>query len=64
VKTAGILAPLIIGEFVKDADQRWRWIRISSVATALVSEALWTNKIRKERQDRVARDSHEEEMIR
>ena len=40
VKTAGILAPLIIGEFVKDAEKRWRWIRISSVATALVSEAM------------------------
>ncbi len=50
VKTAGILAPLIIGEFVKDAEKRWRWIRISSIATALVSEAMWTNKIHKERQ--------------
>src|SRR5579872_240214 len=29
VKTAGILAPLIIGEVVKDTDKRWRWIRIS-----------------------------------
>ena len=51
VKTAGILAPLVIGELVKDADKRWRWIRISSVATALVSEAMWTNRIRKERRE-------------
>jgi hypothetical protein len=51
VKTAGILAPLVIGELVKDADKRWRWIRLSSVATALVSEAMWTNKIRKERSE-------------
>jgi hypothetical protein len=49
VKTAGILAPLVIGEFVKDPDQRWRYIRMASVATALLSEALWTTKIRKER---------------
>jgi hypothetical protein len=38
IKTAGILAPLIIGELVKDADKRWRYIRMASVATALVSE--------------------------
>jgi hypothetical protein len=50
IKTAGILAPLVIGEFVKDPDQRWRYIRIASVATALISEGLWTNKIHKERQ--------------
>jgi hypothetical protein len=49
VKTAGILAPLVIGEFVKDPDQRWRYIRMASVATALLSEAMWTTKIRKER---------------
>jgi hypothetical protein len=51
VRTAGILAPLLIGELVKDAEKRWRWIRVSSVATALVSEAMWTNRIRKERQE-------------
>ncbi len=51
VKTAGILAPLLIGELIKDPDKRWRWIRISSVATALVSEALWTNRVRKERRE-------------
>ena len=51
VKTAGILAPLVIGEFVKDPDQRWRFIRMASVATALVSEALWTHKIHKEREE-------------
>jgi hypothetical protein len=64
LKTAGILAPLLIGEFVKDAEQRWRWIRISSVVTALGSEALWTNKIRKERQERALRNGQEEEIER
>jgi len=50
LKTAGILAPLVIGEFVKDPEKRWRYVRLASVATALVSEAMWTNKIHKERQ--------------
>ena len=50
IKTAGILAPLFIGEFVKDADKRWRWIRISSVATALVSQALYTSRVQQDRQ--------------
>jgi hypothetical protein len=47
VKTTGILAPLIIGELVKGEGKRWRYIRLSSVVTALVSEALWTNRVRK-----------------
>jgi hypothetical protein len=51
IRTAGILAPLVIGEFVKDPDQRWRLIRIAAVTTALVSEGMWTHKIRKERQE-------------
>jgi len=46
LKMAGILSPLIIGELVKDADKRWRWIRISSVATALLSEGLWAHRVR------------------
>jgi hypothetical protein len=50
IKTAGILAPLVIGEFVKDPEKRWRYVRLASVATALVSEAMWTNRIRKERE--------------
>ncbi len=51
IKTAGILAPLVIGEFVKDADKRWRYIRLASVTTALVSEGLYTSRIRRERQE-------------
>jgi len=49
IRTAGILAPLIIGEIVKDHEQRWRWIRISSVATALVSEGLYAHRVQQER---------------
>jgi hypothetical protein len=54
VREAGILAPLVIGEFVKDADKRWRYVRMASVATALISEALWTSRIHRERQEREA----------
>jgi hypothetical protein len=50
IRTAGILAPLIIGEIIKDPDKRWRWVRIASVATALVSEGLYTHRISRERQ--------------
>ncbi len=64
LKTAGILAPLLIGEFVRDPEQRWRWIRIAAVVTALGSEAMWTSKIHKERQDRAARNGGEEEIAR
>jgi hypothetical protein len=51
IKTAGILAPLVIGEFVADSEKRWRYIRIASVATALVSEGFWTHKVHRERQE-------------
>ena len=40
VRTAGILAPLLIGEFVKDPDRKWRFVRVTSVAAAILSEGL------------------------
>jgi hypothetical protein len=49
--TAGVLAPLVIGELVKDPDQRWRFIRISSVALASISEGLYAHKVHKEREE-------------
>ena len=51
VKTAGILAPLIIGEFVKDTEKRWQWTRLASVTTALISEGMWQHKLQRERDD-------------
>ena len=48
----------MIGECIKDPEQKWPAIRIASVATALPSEALWTNKIREER--RAALEGHRE----
>jgi hypothetical protein len=54
IRTAGMLAPLLIGELVEDPTKKWRWIRIASVTTALVSEAMYTHKIRQEREERAA----------
>jgi hypothetical protein len=50
LREAGILAPLVISEFVKDGEKRWRYIRIASLATALLSEGMWTAKVHKERE--------------
>jgi hypothetical protein len=44
VRTAGILAPLVIGEFVKESDKKWRFIRITSIAAAILSEGLHEHK--------------------
>ena len=60
VRTAGILAPLIIGEFVKDPDRKWRFIRITSVAAAVLSEGLHSHKAYRQREhDREALDACE-----
>jgi hypothetical protein len=50
IRTAGILAPLVIGEFIKDHEMRWRWTRIAAVATAGASEILYAHRIEKERE--------------
>jgi len=52
IKMAGILSPLIIGELVKDNEKRWRWIRIASVATALISEGFHTQRVLQQRRER------------
>jgi hypothetical protein len=52
------LTPLIIGELIHDADKRWRWVRIGSLATAALGEVelCW--------QDRVRQREHEKERSR
>ena len=55
IRMAGILSPLIIGELVKDADQRWRLIRLASVTTALVSQGLYAQRIHQERKEKEQR---------
>jgi hypothetical protein len=51
------LAPLVIGELVKDSEKRWRWIRISSIVVALIGEAesSWQDKVRRDRENQNAR---------
>jgi hypothetical protein len=55
VRTAGILSPLVIGELVKDPEKKWRFIRVSSVAVALISEGLHVHRLNREREEREAR---------
>jgi hypothetical protein len=53
-----VAAPLVIGEFIHDADKRWRAMRIVPVLGAIGSELLWTLKIahdrNREREDHAA----------
>jgi len=50
VRTVGILAPLIIGEFVKDPERKWRFVRIASVSAAVLSEGLHANRVHRQRE--------------
>jgi|SRR5579864_1936193 len=52
VRTAGILSPLVIGELVKDPEKKWRFIRVTSVAVALISEGLHVHRLNRERRER------------
>jgi hypothetical protein len=50
IKEVGILAPIAIGQFVPDPERKWRYINFISLATALLSQGMWTMKIHKERE--------------
>ena len=52
LKTAGILSPLLIHEFVKDPEQRWRYTRIALVATAALAQGFYAQRIHREREAR------------
>lgn len=56
VREAGILAPLLISEFVKDPGEKWRWIKLASLVTAVVSQGMYTARIHAER-----KSTHERE---
>jgi len=51
IHTASLLAPLIIGEFVKDSEKRWKAIRLASVGTALAYEGLHALREQKRREE-------------
>ena len=55
IRMAGILSPLIIGELVKDADKKWRWIRIASVSTALLTEGMYAHRVSQRRAEQQER---------
>ncbi len=57
VRTLGLLAPLAITEFVPDAARSKRFIRITSVAAAVLSEGFHAHRLHQQR-DR-ARDALE-----
>jgi hypothetical protein len=42
------LTPLVLGELIHDANKRWKWIRIGSLATAVVGELelCWQDRVR------------------
>lgn len=48
------LTPLIIGEMIHDANKRWRWIRIASLATAAIGELelCWQDRVRDREQEK------------
>jgi hypothetical protein len=50
IHLAAVAAPVVIAETIKDADKRWRALRLASVGSALASEAVWTHRLVKERQ--------------
>ena len=51
-RTIGALVPLVVGEVVKEPDKRWRFIRIASVALAVINEASYAYQVQKERDER------------
>jgi hypothetical protein len=45
-----VAAPLVIGELITDPDKKWRALRFASIGGALLSEAVWTHRLSKDRQ--------------
>ena len=50
IHLAGVAAPLVIAEVIKDPNARWRALRLASVGAAIASEAVWTHRLIKERE--------------
>jgi len=51
LKTLVMLSPLLMGEFIKDAEKRWRYNRIAVIAGTAVLEGLHTHRLQKERDE-------------
>ena len=50
-RTVGALVPLVIGELVKEPEKRWRFIRIASVALAVINEGAYAYRVQQQRRD-------------
>lgn len=68
LRTGGILAPLFIGEFIKDPDKKWKAIRLTAVAAAVISEVLYAvhhaNEKKACRNEHAAQDEEMEDRLR
>ena len=51
IREAGILAPLVISELLDDFKQQRRWIRMASVATAILSQGEYTYRVHQQREE-------------
>jgi len=49
IKEVGLLAPFLISEFVEDPGKQWRYIKLASLTSALVTQGLWTARVHAER---------------
>jgi hypothetical protein len=54
-RTLGALVPLVIGELVKEPEKKWRFIRVASVALAVINEASYAYAVQQDRKERDAR---------
>jgi len=56
LKTATMLSPLIISEFVKDPARQWRYARIAILGATLIDQTIWAVKVQNERRQRGQRE--------
>ena len=57
----GLLAPLVIGEVIKQPEKRWRAVRISALVTAAASEMFWRQRVRERDREEGRRDCERNE---
>ena len=45
----GAPLPLFMGQLVKDSEKRWRFIRVASVALAVINEGTYACRVQQQR---------------
>jgi hypothetical protein len=48
---AGIVLPMVVGEFIPDPTKKWRAVRLVTVGVILLKELFWSKKIGREREE-------------